>query len=165
MRAAGVISPALPNLRGKRPPLVAIGLMVLLALAQPLRADLTRARAEHNLEKRSGLALQNAATACRNARTAYEKGEIDQVVAGAAEIEESVRLAYDSLVATGKDPRKSPKWFKKAEIDTRDLLRKIEALQQQMSFDDRRHLEGVKATVQHIHDELLLGLMQGKKKA
>jgi len=42
---------------------VAIGMMVLLSLARPLRAGLSRARAEHNLEKRSGLVLQNAATA------------------------------------------------------------------------------------------------------
>ena len=35
-------------------------------------------------------------------------------------------LGWDSLESTGKDPRKSPKWFKHAEIETRDLLKKIE---------------------------------------
>jgi len=56
----------------------------------PLQADLKHALAEPNLEKRSGLALANAAAAYQTARTAYEKGENDQVTAAAKEIEESV---------------------------------------------------------------------------
>jgi hypothetical protein len=141
--------------------LLAVAALVLLALGCPLRADLKRARAERNLEKRSGLALQNAAAAFQSIRDAYERGETEHVAAGAAEIEESVNLAHDSLTATGKDPRKSPKWFKRAEIDTRDLLRKLDGLQQQMSFLDRHLLDRVKASVQQVHDELLIGLMQG----
>src|SRR5690349_15467627 len=94
-----------------QPRLAAIAVLVLLGLGLPLRADLRRARAESNLEKRSGLALQNAAVVCKSVRSAYEAGETGQVASGAAEIEESVQLAYDSLIATGKDPRRSPKWF------------------------------------------------------
>ena len=56
----------------------------------------------------------------KRARAAYEKGENDEVAAALAEIQESVDLAYTSLTKTGKDPRRSPKWFKKAEIETRD---------------------------------------------
>jgi hypothetical protein len=65
---------------------------------------------------------------------------------------------------TGKDPRKSPKWFKQAEIETRSLLRRIETLQQQMSFSDRELLDKTKAKVQQVHDDLLVGLMEGKHK-
>lgn len=86
------------------------------------------------------------------------------MAAGAAEIEESVSLVRESLVATGKDPRKSPKWFKQAEINTRDLWRKLDGFQQQMNFEDRHLLDRVKASVQRVHDELLVGLMQGKRK-
>ena len=135
-----------------------------LALAGSLRADLTKARAEPNLEKRSGLALDNAAAQYQAARAAYDKGESDRVAAAVAEIEESVDLAYTSLTATGKDPRRSPKWFKKAEIDTRNLLRKLDAFQQEMGFSERSALDKVKAKVQQVHDDLLLGLMEGKKK-
>ena len=46
----------------------------------------------------------------------------------------------------------------------RDLLRKLDGFQQQMSFSDRPLLDKVKATVQQVHDDLLQGLMQGKKK-
>jgi hypothetical protein len=138
-------------------------LAVCLAPAA-LQADLQKARAESNLEKRSSLALANAAAAYQAARSAYQKGDNDAVAAAAAEILESVDLAHTSLTQTGKNPRKSPKWFKKAEIETRDLSRKLESLEQEMSFTERPVLEKVKARVQQVHDDLLLGLMEGKRK-
>lgn len=138
--------------------------LALLLLALPLRADLQRALAEPNLEKRSQLALDNARDAYRHARTAYDKGELEDVSAAAKEIQESVDLAFTSLTKTGKDPRKSPKWFKKAEIETRDLLRRLDSFQQEMSFQDRPVLDPVKARVNQVHDELLVGLMEGKRK-
>ncbi len=135
-----------------------------LAIAVTAQADLKRAMAEPNLEKRSGLALDNALAAYQTARAAYDKGENDQAAAAIAELQESVDLAYNSLTQTGKDPRKSPKWFKKAEIETRDLSRKLESFEQAMSFTDRPMLEKAKARVQQVHDDLLLGLMEGKRK-
>lgn len=126
-------------------------------------ADLRAARAEPNLEKRSKLALGNALALYTNARQAYQQGDTNQVKADATEIQESVELAYTSLEDTGKDPRKSPKWFKQAEIETRDLLRKIDGFQQEMDFNDRPVLDAVKAKVQQVHDSLLLQLMEGKK--
>src|SRR5262245_48770928 len=114
--------------------LLAAAAASLLICSQGAQADLTRANAEPNLEKRSQLALDNASAAYKAARAAYEKGDNDQVSASAKEILESVDLAFTSLNKTGKDPRKSPKWFKKAEMETRDLSRKLEAFQQEMSF-------------------------------
>jgi hypothetical protein len=140
--------------------------VLAMVLANPgwLRADLKQAMAEANLEKRSKLALENASAAYQTARAAYDTGESEKVAAAAAEITESVDLAYASLMKTGKDPRKSPKWFKQAEIETRNLLRRLETFQQQMSFNDREILEKTKAKVQQVHDDLLVGLMEGKHK-
>lgn len=138
--------------------------LIVLTLAAGLHADLAAVKAESNPEKRSKLALANAAAVLQASRDAYQKGELDKVAAGAAEIQESVELAYASLKQTGKDPRRSPKWFKNAEIATRDLLRKLDTFQQDMSFTDRGVLDKVKASVQQIHDDLLLGLMEGKRK-
>ena len=123
-----------------------------------------RAQAESNLEKRSQLAMDNALAAYQSARAAYDKGENDQAKAAIAEILESVDLASASLKQTGKDPRKSSKWFKKAEMETRDLSRKLESFQLVMGFEDRPMLDKVKARVQQVHDELLLGIMEGKRK-
>jgi hypothetical protein len=137
---------------------------VLLALAGSARADLKKAMAEPNLEKRSQFALDNATAAYKLARTAYEKGETEKVREFIGEIQESVELAHTSLTQTGKNPRKSPKYFKKAEMDTRDLSKRIDAFEHEMSFNDRPMLETLKAKVQQVHDDLLVGLMEGKKK-
>jgi hypothetical protein len=126
--------------------------------------SLEQARAEPNLEKRSGLAMDNAMAALKQARAAYQAGDLAQVAAKATEVEDSVDLAYTSLVQTGKDPRKSSRWFKRAEIASRDLLRSLEALERDMSFQDRALLEKLKAKVQQVHDDLLTGLMEGKRK-
>jgi hypothetical protein len=139
-------------------------LAISLIGAGSLRADLKRAQAEPNLEKRSQLAMDNAVAAYQAARAAYDKGDTDQTAAAIAEILESVDLAHASLKQTGKDPRKSSKWFKKAEMETRDLERKLESFQQIMGFSDRPMLDNVKVRVQQVHDELLLGIMEGKHK-
>ena len=139
-------------------------LMFACAWAGSLRADLKPALAEPNLGKRSKLALDNAAVALKAARAAYAAGDSEKVAAAAAEIQQSVDLAYDSLMKTGKNPRNSPRWFKPAEISTRDLSRKLETFQRDMDYADRPLLDKVKARVQQVHDELLLGLMEGKRK-
>ena len=137
---------------------------LLLTVAGVASAQLDQARAEPNLEKRSKLALDNAVLAFKAARAAYDAGETASVAAKAGEIEESVDLAYTSLIATGKNPRKSPRWFKHAEMETRELSRRLEDFEQQMSFNDRGILDKAKAKVQQVHDDLLTGLMEGKKK-
>jgi len=138
-------------------------LVFLLLAGGMARADLRRAMAEPNLERRSGLALLNAAEALKAARAAYDKGDNEEVAKDAEEILASVELASTSLTESGKNPRRS-EWFKKAEISTRDLSRRIESFQEQMSYMDRPMLDKVKARVQQVHDELLLGVMEGKKK-
>jgi len=140
----------------------AAGAFLLLA-AGTARADLKRAMAEPNLERRSGLALDNASAALKAARAAYDRGDNDEVAKDVAEIQESVDLAFTSLTDSGKNPRKS-EWFKKAEISTRDLSRRLDAFQEAMSYLDRSLLDKVKARVQQVHDELLVGVMEGKKK-
>ena len=139
-------------------------LAAALALAGSSSADLKRAMAEPNLEKRSQLALENAVEAYKSAREAYRKGEKDEVAARIAEIDESVTLAHASLTQTGKDLRRSPKWIKEAEIETRDLMKRLDSFEHEMAFDDRPMLEKVKAKVQQVHDDLLVGLMEGKRK-
>jgi hypothetical protein len=136
----------------------------LVSAAGLLPADLKVALAERDLGKRSKLALDNAGAALKAAREAYQKGDNPALAASAQEIQESVELAWDSLESTGKNPRKSPRWFKQAEIETRNLLKKLETLQHDMGFEDRPVLDKVKARVQKVHDDLLTGLMEGKSK-
>ena len=106
----------------------------------------------------------NAFDALTQARTAYDRGENAQVETWAKKIGESVELAETSLHETGKNPRKSPKWFKRAESSTRELLRRLDAFQQAMDVTDRPLLDAVKAKVQQVHDDLLEGVLEGKEK-
>jgi phytoene dehydrogenase-like protein len=137
---------------------------IALAAGPYVLADLAKARAEQNLERRSKLALDNATEELQAARESYRNGDSEKVAAHVAEVGESVDLAYESLKQTNKDPRRSPKWFKNAEISTRNLLRKLDTFQQDMSFNERAGLDQVKARIQQVHDELLVGLMEGKKR-
>ena len=136
----------------------------MLLCGLPLAADLAQVRAEPNLEKRSRAALELADRSLKASRQAYSAGNVPEAAALLDEVAQSVELAEASLKATHKDPIKSPKHFKYAEIKTVELLRKIEAFSQDMSVDDRPMLEKVKETVQEAHDRLLQGIMMGKKK-
>ncbi len=142
----------------------ALTFLAVPLITGPLRASLDQAKAEPNLEKRSKLALDNAAAALQQAREEYAKGDNHQVEASIAEVRESVDLAGTSLQETGKNPRKNPKWFKRAEIQTRDLLRRMDAFEREMNVADRPMLDGAKAKVQQVHEDLLLGVMEGKQK-
>lgn len=138
-------------------------LLAIVLAAGLLRADLDQANAEPNLDKRAMLALDNAASALTKARDAYAKGDNAQVAAFAKEIEDSVQLAETSLNQTGKNPRKRPKYFKRAESSTHDLSRLLDTFQQSMDLADRPMLDAVKVKVQQVHDHLLLGVLEGKE--
>ena len=136
----------------------------LAAAAIPLWASLDEARAEPNLERRSVLAVDNAVGALKELRAAYNANDLGKVKDKAREVEDSVDLAYESLQKTGKDPRRSPRWFKHAEIATSELLRSMETMQHDMGVEDRPILDETKQKVQQVHDNLLTGLMGGKRK-
>ena len=141
-----------------------MALALTLAGGAAASTELDAVRAEANLEKRLKLALDNATSALRSAREAYQAGDTATVTAKTDEIGESVDLAYNSLTETGKNPRKSPKWFKHAEMETRELTRRLEDFAQQMNYNDRAILDKIRARIEQVHDELLTGLMEGRKK-
>ena len=124
--------------------------------------NLASVRNEPNLEKRSELALDNANTALDQAREAYQAGDGKQVEAALGEVAESVTLAYQSLDETGKDAHRS-RFFKRAELRTRELVRRIEGLREAASFEDRSQFERVRDKVADVHDNLLKRIM-GKRK-
>jgi hypothetical protein len=141
--------------------LLAIG--TVLGQPAPPDGDLARVEAEPNLEKRAHAALDNADDALKQAREAYAKGDDGAATARLDEVQRSVELADSALKQTGKNPSRSPKHFKQAEMRTRDLLRKLDGFRDQMSVADRAAAERVVEAVQKIHDAWLDGIM-GKKK-
>ena len=147
--------------------LAVLFLAPLLAAAQKSSGapadDLARLQSEPNLEKRAHAALDNAEEALKRARDAYTSGDTAGAESRLEEIGQSVELADKTLKQTGKNPSRSPKHFKYAELRTRELLRKLDGFRDDMSVTDRPALDRVIATVQKIHDAWLEGIM-GKKK-
>ncbi|MEQ1948346.1 MAG: hypothetical protein ABL995_14235 [Bryobacteraceae bacterium] len=129
-----------------------------------LAADLASIRQEPNLERRSELALTNADNSLTAARNTYDAGEAEKTKAAIDEMQASVDLAYESLAKTGKDARKKPKFFKQAELNTRKLLRRINAFREAMSYQDRPLIQPAEDRVSEIHEALLTGIMGKNKK-
>jgi hypothetical protein len=133
---------------------------VLLILC--LAFDLTAIKLEPNLERRSDRAIENASIAMDAAREAAGAGDIAKVKASLEELQDSVDLAYQSLVDSGKSARRNPKFFKKAELKTRELMRRLEGLAQSVDSDDRTLVESVRDRVSKVHDDLIQDIMQKK---
>lgn len=131
---------------------------VLLILC--LLSDLASIKLEPNLERRSELALGNATAAMDAARDAA--GDEGKLKPALQELRDSVDLAYQSLVDSGKSARRNPKFFKKAELKTRELMRRLEGLAQAVDVDDRVLVESVRERVSKVHDDLIQDIMQKK---
>lgn len=124
--------------------------------------DLSSVKSEPKLEKRSELALQYASSALDTAKAAYRDGQFEQTQAALGEVQSAVSLSYESLLATGKNPRKSSKPFKDAEKATRELLRRLAGLRDAMSVVDHPVVDPIVAEVTNVHDRLLTGIMTGQ---
>ena len=138
--------------------------LMLFALASLNAADLAAVRAEPDPEKRSEKALQAADTAFQSARKAAKDGETATEAAGLAGVREAVELAMKSLDESGKDARRSPKYFKKAEIALRKLTRDLDDFRFAKGADERKPADELLLVVHEAHDKVLLGIMTKKKK-
>jgi len=125
-----------------------------------LAFDLAAIKLEPNLERRSELALVNASAAMDAARDAASDDA--KLKPALQELRDSVDLAYQSLVDSGKSARRSPKFFKKAELKTRELMRRLEGLAQAVDADDRVLVESVRDRVSKVHDDLIQDIMKKK---
>lgn len=127
-----------------------------------LFGDLGAVKAEPDLEKRSELALTNAEHEVDEARQAYKDGKADQIAGALAEVSDSADICYDSL-ARASTPARRSKYYKRAEMRTRTLIRRLTSLRDDMSFDVRPQVETVIKKVSDVHDELLADIMSRKK--
>ena len=139
--------------------------LLLIALCcAPLMADMAKVMAEPNLEKRSQAALVYASETLSESRKAYSAGEMEKTAALLDEVGKAVLLAETSLKDSGKDPNRSPRYFKNAEIKIGELLRRLDGFSQDMNVADRPMADNIKETVQQVHDRILLSIMTKKKK-
>lgn len=132
-------------------------LMVLGLLAARATAptDLSTIQREPNLEKRADAAISYADRLAGQLSKSYESGDWAGVQAKLEEIAQAAELCLTSLRDSGKNPRKSPKYFKRAELKARAILKRLEAFSQLASVDDRGPVEAARSRVQQVHETLL----------
>lgn len=136
--------------------------MIPALLMMVLAADLASVRSEPNLERRSEMALDYANQSVDAARDAYNAADAAKMQAALAEAQEAVDLAYQALSESGKNPRNN-KYFKRAELRTRELVRRLNGLAQTVDVDDRDPVNKIRDHVAEVHDNLLQGIMSKKK--
>lgn len=124
-------------------------------------ADLAAVKAEPNLEKRSEKALVYAGEVLTAMRTELDQNDVEKIKDQLKEFQSAVDLSVDSLAATGKNARKNPKFFKRAELRLRELQRRLETFRRDLSFDDRPVLDGVLSHVGKKIDELVEATLRG----
>lgn len=142
-----------------------ICLMLLCPFSAPSlwAIDLASVQQEPNPERRNQFAMDCANSALDAARTAYQANDLDKARAALDEAGEAVSLAYASLKQTGKEARRDPRLFKRTELATRQLLRRIDGMAESMNFEDRTLTDKLRERVAAIHEDLLQDIM-GKKK-
>jgi len=141
--------------------LLAALLLALLSAGQ-IHADLDAVKAEPKLERRARKAIDNADRMIDVARDIFLKeGPTEEHKAALREVRESVELAYKSLSDTGKKPRKNAKHYKRAEIKSRELVRRLESFRNEMSYMEREQIDKVILAVREIQGKLLKDVMGG----
>jgi hypothetical protein len=133
--------------------------VLLLAASLQATADLAVIRNEPNLEKRADLASDNAFAAIDRARTAYLAGKDEEYKKALTEIRDSADLCYKSLEDSGKSGRRSPKHFKRADAKMGSVSKKLDALAEEVSFDDRPAVLDLKKHVNEIQDKIVEAIM------
>jgi hypothetical protein len=76
---------------------------------------------------------------------------------------DSVSLARESLIASGKTPGRNPTLYKYAEQKSEELLLRLRDLDQRMDSAERDLLADPRSKVQATHDEWFEGIMERRK--
>jgi hypothetical protein len=138
-------------------------LPTLLLLLVPVAFDLESVKAEPNLDRRADLALENANTALEKAKTSYKESEYKKGQTSVLEIRDSVEVCLEALKATGKDPRKNVRQFKKVEQRIQLLIRRLKGLELEVSVEDRPTIKKVEERLEDINDEIVSGIFTKSK--
>jgi hypothetical protein len=136
-------------------------IIILTAAAALCFADIPPSvMAERDLEKRSELALQMADESITAASKAYASAsEMSAFVKYLGTVEELAELSLKSLQDTGKRASKKPKYFKRAELKLRSLMRRMSTLADEVASDDRPRVEAAKKVLSDAHEQLLHEIM------
>jgi|HubBroStandDraft_2_1064218.scaffolds.fasta_scaffold557162_1 hypothetical protein len=137
--------------------------VLFLLFAAPAPSSLEEVKADPNPDHRAKAGIDYAFVAEKNAEGAYAKGEFPSVETELKKVEESLELAQEALVASGKTPGRNPGPYKYAELRSRELLTRLGDLEQKMDISERSYIDVVKTKVQELHDAWFEGIMGRKR--
>ena len=129
--------------------------LLLLVFTAAHASDLAAIKSDPNPDKRADRALIHANELVDEARKHPSASTLN-------EIRESVDLCRESLAGSGKSARRNPKYFKRAELATRQIIRRLENLRQDLGANERGGVEQLLSHLHDVHDELLDGIMRKK---
>ena len=138
-------------------------LALVLLFAAPLPTSLDQVRAEPNAERRAKAAIDYAGVAEKNAEAAYGKGDMPGLTVELKNVVESLKVAQQTLAASGKSPGRNPGPYKYAEMHSHDLLFRLGDLEQKMDALERESIQVAKQQVQELHDAWFEGIMGRKR--
>jgi hypothetical protein len=128
---------------------------LLLASSLAAQSFLTELQSEHNPGKRAEKALVLANNAFEDARSFYQRGQIEKGDAALDEMTDALKACLQSAEIAHK-----PKYFKKAEMSVAELQRRLTWLMNDLSVQDRGWAEITSKKLEEIHDKLLDGVMR-----
>ena len=126
--------------------------------------DIESVRNEPNLERRAELALENANEAIDRAKQFAADAKYDKLHLAVVEVQDSVELCHESLAATGKDPRKNTRQFKRVEMKIHQLTRRLRGFAGEVSVEDKPVVEKAANRLDEINDEIVTGIFTKRKK-
>jgi hypothetical protein len=132
-------------------------LLAFLITAMPLCAQstITELKAEHDPVRRSEKAVTLAEQSFDNARTFYDKGEIQR---GDAQLE--VMMNALNECASSLDLVHKSKFYKKPEMRVAYLQRRLSGLLEDLGIQERGWAEYTQRKLEEVHDKLLDGVMR-----
>jgi hypothetical protein len=138
-------------------------LALVLLFAAPLPTSIDQVKADPNPDRRARSAVDYAGVAEKNAEAAYGKGDMPAVTAELKNVVASLKLAQETLAASGKSPGRNPGPYKYAEMHSRELVKRLGDLEQKMDASERDSIQDAKEKVQELHDAWFEGIMGRKR--
>ncbi len=141
---------------------------MLLAAAAPAQtpgapADLETFRKLPDLQKRYTAALQFASSRIDAARKHVESGEREAFAEDLKQFLAAVEFTDETLRATGKDPSRDSRHFKRAELRMNEFRRRLRSLEAEVGVDDRSPVSDTLRRLTELHDQLLQDIMGRRK--
>jgi len=136
---------------------------VAQARPAPPVPDMAAIRKEPDLQKRYTAALQFASARLDAARKHIEGGDRAAYETDLKEFVEAIEFSDETVRATGKDPSRDSRHFKRVEQRMNEFRRRLASLGQEVSVDDRAPAMDALAKLQERHDHLLQDIMGRRK--